>query len=410
MKNKNWYPVDNVSFLYAVLKNKKRQNVFRFSCEIKDNIDKDYLQIALRETLKVYPKYHINLKTGAFGFYYETSDMDPLVVEETQPICHKLFYNDKDLLYEVSYYNNRINLEVSHILSDAQEAKEFFRLLVNNYIKYYYDEKYTIVDNSAIQLEHVSNNIVQTNNNITALANNYKNVYKYPVKKYLSKTRFYEVHTNLDQMIGLTEKYGVDLPTFLVSLMIFSILAELKIKDTNKRIKIELPIDLRTFSEANDSQNCFDIFYVDFNPAGNKLDFPSIIATVSEQLKAKAKDDSGEVRNHINVSFQKFISAKYRPLFIKKVGMSVIYKNVSRRRTAIYSNVGTLIFDDNVEAYIKNVSLLSSTSDMRFTLISNKNDLCIGISSVYKYNNVIANFIRLLRNAELEMYINTEVI
>ena len=76
MKNKNWYPVDNVSFLYSVLKNKKRQNVFRFSCELKDDIDKDYLQIALRETLKVYDNFHINLKVGAFSYYFETSNFN----------------------------------------------------------------------------------------------------------------------------------------------------------------------------------------------------------------------------------------------------------------------------------------------------------------------------------------------
>jgi len=41
--------------------------------------NKDYKSINILEgyvdpdTLKVYPKYHINLKTGAFGFYYETS-------------------------------------------------------------------------------------------------------------------------------------------------------------------------------------------------------------------------------------------------------------------------------------------------------------------------------------------------
>ena len=74
----------------------------------------------------------------------------------------------------------------------------------------------------------------------------------------------------------------------------------------------------------------------------------------------------------------------------------------------------SLIFKSSSLVRISNAkqssSLLSSTSDMRFTLISNKNDLCIGISSVYKYNNIIRNFIKLLRDTEIEMYINTEVI
>ena len=409
MENKNWYPLDNVSFLYATLKNKKRQNVFRFSCELADKIDKDYLQIALRETLKVYPNFHINLKTGFFTYFYETSLQEPLVVEETQPICHKLFYNDQDLLYEVNYYENRINFEVSHILSDSTYAMRFFKLLVSNYVKYYYNQTFTF-DNATIELNNLANKAVVPNEKIAKLSNNYKNVYKYPVKKLRNSTRYYELHLNMNSMLNLVNKYSVDLPTFLISLMIFSMLPELKVKDRTKRIKIELPIELRTFSEANASQNCFDIFYIDFSPAENELQFQNILSQVDLQIKARSRDESGKVRNHLNVSFQRFISAKGAPLFIKKIGMGFIYKNVSKRRSAIYSNAGTLIFDDNIEQYVKSVSLLSSTSDLRFTLISNKNDLCIGISSVYMYNNIVRNFIKLLKDTDMEMYINTEVI
>ena len=409
MENKNWYPVDNVSFLYAVLKNKRRQNVFRFSCELKDDIDKDYLQIALRETLKVYPNFHICLKSGVFSYYFETSSKYAKVFKERRPVCSKIFYDDQDLLYEVSFYQNRINFEVSHVLSDASDALKFFKLLVSNYIKFFYDKTFNI-ETSTIELNSLVDEVVPGTDKVAELTNNYKNVFKYDAAKYRNQTRFYELHINLSNIIELAGKYNVELPTFLISLIIFSMLAEYKVKDTNKRIKIELPVDLRTFSEANASKNCFDIFYIDYDPASNKLQFPDILASVAEQLKIRSKDNSEEVRNHLNVSFQKFISAKAMPLFIKKMGMDVIYKNVSRRRSAIYSNVGTIIFDEGIEEYIKSVSLLSSTSDMRFTLVSNKNDLCIGISSVYKYNNIVRNFIKLLRDTEIEMYINTEVI
>ena len=51
MNETKWYNLDNVAFYYASIKTKKRQTVFRFSCELKDNIDKDYLQIALKSKL-----------------------------------------------------------------------------------------------------------------------------------------------------------------------------------------------------------------------------------------------------------------------------------------------------------------------------------------------------------------------
>jgi hypothetical protein len=408
MENKNWYPVNNVSFLYATLKNKKRQNVFRFSCELIDNIDRDYLQIALRETLKVYPNYHLCIKTGFFNYYFESSPLPVQIVQETQPICHKLMYNDQDLLYEVSYYNNRINFEVSHILVDAGDATKFFKLLVSNYVKYFYDKQYTITS-SGVGLQKMYLETAQLDKSVAELTNNYKNVYKYNNSKYTNATSFFEIHTNIQELVDAANSYGVELPTFLLSIIIKSMLMEYTAYDLNKRVKIELPVDLRTFSESNASQNCFDIFYIDYVPSGDKFDFRDIISMVDLQLKAREDNTSGVVANHSNVSFQKFISAKKTPLFIKKMGVGIIYKNVSKRRSAIYSNAGTLIFDENVEQYIKSVSLLSSTSDLRFTLISNKNDLCIGVSSVYRNNAIVKNFVKVLGESNVKMYINTEV-
>ena len=144
-------------------------------------------------------------------------------------------------------------------------------------------------------------------------------------------------------------------------------------------------------------------------PNGEAFDFREILQSVDLQLKAKIDNTSGVVGNHSNVSFQKFISAKKTPLFIKKLGVGFIYKNVSKRRSAIYSNAGTLIFDENVDEYINKVSLLSSTSDLRFTLISNKDDLCIGVSSVYRNNNIVKNYIKILNESGIKMYVNTEV-
>ena len=100
MNETKWYKLDNVAFYYASIKTKRRQTVFRFSCVLKDDIDKDYLQIALKETIKEYPNFHVTLKKGFFWYYLEESYKDIKVERENKPICHKIVYDDNDLLYE----------------------------------------------------------------------------------------------------------------------------------------------------------------------------------------------------------------------------------------------------------------------------------------------------------------------
>ena len=58
-----------------------------------------------------------------------------MVREEYKEPCSCLYVRDKKaLLFEVTYYRNRINFEVFHALTDGTGATEFIRELVKNYL------------------------------------------------------------------------------------------------------------------------------------------------------------------------------------------------------------------------------------------------------------------------------------
>ena len=192
MNETNWYKLDNVSFYYASLTKKKKQTVFRFSCYLNDDIDKDYLQIALKETIHEYPNFHVNLKKGFFWYYLEESTQDIKVEKENKPICHKIVYDDTNLLYEVSYYKNRINLEMSHILSDGRGALEFFKLLITNYVKYNY-KKNIKIETAPSEMDRTEDSYDKYFKKSSKPKNHRVNIYKYKAPELRDKTRFYEV-------------------------------------------------------------------------------------------------------------------------------------------------------------------------------------------------------------------------
>ena len=409
MNETNWYKLDNVGFYYASLVNKKRPTVFRLTCELIDPIDKDYLLIALKETVQEFPNFHVTLKKGFFWYYLEESYKDIKVEKENKPICHRIIYDDNDLLYEVTYYKNRINVEMSHVLTDGRGAVEFFKLLISNYVKYNYKKKIT-TDNYSSEMDKIEDSYVKYFKKYSRTKQHNKNIYHYKAPELKDTTRFYEVHCPLDKMLELSHKYKTTLTGFLVAVLIDSIIKEYKLSDYDKLIKVEIPVDLRGFYNSNSLKNFFGLISIDFRPSKGNLEFENIIKVVNEEMKERITVKNLEARTNKMVSFQQLIAARMLPLIIKRIGMNIIDNFTSKMRTTNLSNVGNVKFDKITEKYIKSVSALTSTNDFQFTILSTKNDLCIGISSIYRYNNVIRNFVRNLKEQGIDIEINTEVI
>ena len=109
--------------------------IFRFFCELREEIDPVILQEATDRTVRKYPVFLSVMRTGLFWHYLEKSSLRPVVREEDKEPCSNIYIrNKKKLLFDVTYYKNRINFEVYHALTDGTGAMEFVRELVKNYI------------------------------------------------------------------------------------------------------------------------------------------------------------------------------------------------------------------------------------------------------------------------------------
>ncbi len=128
--------MDNAAKIFASTSNKRDTKVFRFACELNEPIDQKTMQLALEQTLDIFPVYRCALKKGLFWYYLENSSIKPLVTKEHKQPCSPLYiHNKKSLLFDVTYYLNRINLEVYHALSDGTGAMHFLKTLILHYLK-----------------------------------------------------------------------------------------------------------------------------------------------------------------------------------------------------------------------------------------------------------------------------------
>src|SRR5699024_10300613 len=131
---KKWVRLDNASNIFIAAMSPKDTKVFRFSAEISDTVDSELLQKALNKLYDQYLLYHSVLRRGVFCYYFEESDLRPVVKLDTNPSCEALYHFDrKELLIRVIYWKKRISLDVFHVLSDGTGALWFFQDLLREY-------------------------------------------------------------------------------------------------------------------------------------------------------------------------------------------------------------------------------------------------------------------------------------
>ena len=101
-----WRKLDNAAQAFPAATGKKDTRVFRFYCQLKEDIQADLLQKALEETMEHYPVFSMVLRKGLFWFYLEQRDLPAKVEEEKRPPCSEIYVPDHKTLLLVCLCQN----------------------------------------------------------------------------------------------------------------------------------------------------------------------------------------------------------------------------------------------------------------------------------------------------------------
>lgn len=104
-KSLSWRSLDNAAKIFPPTSNRQDTKVFRFSCTLKEEINPKSLQEALDKTILAFPLYVSIIRKGLFWYYFEASNLKPVVEIESKSPCNELYdENLKNLLFEITYY------------------------------------------------------------------------------------------------------------------------------------------------------------------------------------------------------------------------------------------------------------------------------------------------------------------
>ena len=312
MARDTWYRLDNVGKFYSSQAGSSAQTVFRYAATMQDDVDPAALQHALEKTAGVFLNFNVCLRSGMFWHYLEQSAQVPVVQQENLPICYGLHVHAKSVLFRVSYHAARINLEVSHIVSDGRGSLSFFKALLHAYIVKGVPAEYDGSDHQKSE-----NSFDKYFERDKAAATRAPKVYRLKGWRDEADPTFFEYHLPAKRVLALARSWDVGVTALVIAVIMCAIRAEMPRRDRSRAIRMDVPVDLRQFFKSTTVKNFFGLAFVSYVPGDEDEPVETIARIVQDQLKTATQAEELKSRMNRMIALEKNPLLRLAPLFAK---------------------------------------------------------------------------------------------
>ena len=408
MKNgySNWRKLDNAALAFPLVTGKNDTRVFRFYCELNENVDPKLLQDALDKTMEKYPLFQMVLRKGLFWFYLEHRDISPVVKKEKKSPCSRLYIPDKkNLLFQVSYYEKRINFEVFHALTDGTGAMHFLQELVADYLQLAHPQDALPLlptEQESTPADQEEDSFSQYySSDIPKVSERNPKAVRLPGERLIHEDmQITEVTLPVKELHAKAREYGVSITVLITAMFLCSIHEEIPKSRQNRPIALMVPVNLRNYFPSQSMANFFGWIEVGHVFSENTT-FTEVLSHVKEQFQTELVKE--KIAMHMNgyVRLEKNPLIRAVPLEIKKYFLMVGANLGSKSITAVYSNIGILRLPKEYKPYIDRFGIFASTNSMQLCSCSYENQMVLGFTSKLPKDNIQRNFLNMLEKEEI---------
>lgn len=412
-----WDKLDNTAHLFPVIAGEGLSNVYRVSVILKEEVDRELLQRALDMVLPKFFVFNCRLRKGLFWYYFEENGKRaPRVIEECSYPCQYIVdTRNRNYLFRVTYYHERINLEAFHALTDGNGALNFLKELTYQYLRLAHRElSERFLDQLSSSTSLNTEDSFLQNFKKSHFANSYKSERAYLLKgAQFPKSKMGIMHGRmpLDAVKSVAKQYGATINEFLVAVFIWAIYREyLKGMPSKAPVTVSVPVNLRPYYQSVTTKNFFVMVTATFHPKGEDQPFEDILDEVMSSLREQiTKEHLEEVFSH-NVTGERAIILRTIPLVFKNIGLRSIYNMTARANTATVTNLGNITVEQGYEDYIENFSVLLSRSKgqcTKMSLCTYRGVLTATITSTIKDTRLQRAFYRSLAERKIPVELET---
>ena len=346
-----WYQVDNVAKLFIATNNRRDPRVFRVCCTLDADIDPGCLAEALRLTARQFPNFQVTLHRGLFWHYMESTGKLPAPLPETLPPCAPIYGPDlqNELLYRVSYYGPRINVEMFHALSDGNGGLLFLKALVCQYLKLQHPDA-------------LANLVPETVAPAATLAqDSYRQFYGAAAQRDAMPRRACRLRSSrlpYDQ----TQFFEAHMP-------------------------VKAVLAAARYYPSETARNFFNSIRVAQQLTGRETP-ASLAASFDAALKTELSEERVKARMDGFERFERLPFVKPVPLVVKNRVVAAVTHFQERYTTATLSNLGAIKTPPELAPWLRGFAAMSSTSNLFACVCSWQEDLVVCLSSAYRSTGV----------------------
>lgn len=411
-KENKWRRLDNSAKIFPIASSKKYSSVFRLSAVLKEKINPNILKKAVNMALKSLSSFKVKLKKGFFWYYFEENNKEVIIEKEKDYPCKYIDQNtNNDYLFKVTYWENKINLDIFHSLTDGNSGVIFLKEIVYTYIELAHTEDF----NQKLRIERkISNNTeddyLKNYDKKSKNTKGGKKAYRL-IGKTLPLSAIGVIHVNIDLKM-LKQKAGekgVTITQYLTSALIYAIYnSNYKKNDGKRPIKICIPVDLKKYFKSETISNFFS--YINVQTADN-LDlnsFDAILKFVKNEFDRKLTKEEINKTMSSNVKLGNNPFIKSIPLFLKLVIVKLSYIEIRKYTTTTFSNVGRIGIIGEYQKYIEKFMMLiapESVEKIKCSACSFENILNFTFTSNLVNTEVEEEFCKILKNENIKILV-----
>lgn len=418
MNRNNWYKLDNAAKIYPAISGPGSSSIFRVAVLLKQDVDPQVLQEALKITAPRFPTLSVRMKKGLFWYFFESNPETPMVTAEKAPPCRAIKPDENNgYLFRVSYYKKRISLEVFHALTDGTGALVFLKTLVSQYLML---KGYGVFTYAGILDCEDYPSVSETEDSFSKYSgaksdSKWKEEKAYHVYGTKMPSEYLEVVHGiipLNDFIKLARESNVTLTMYIAALIIYSIYStQLSNRKSYAPVKVSIPVNLRQYFPSKTLRNFSAFVNVGINFSGQEYTFEQILNAVSETMKSEVQPDKLIGKISANVKAEKNIFMRLAPLVLKNVVLRTAYNAYGENQfTCSFSNLGAIKLPEEMEQYIERFEFVlgaPASNLLNCTACSFKDDLIITFTKMMHETDLERFFFRYLTKQGLSVTIET---
>lgn len=411
-----WARLENAAKIFPPTSNNKDTKVFRFTCELFEEVEQEILRQALDETLEIFPLYKTVLRRGLFWYYLESANLIPIVEEESNPVCGRIYNeNRRGLLFRVFYYKNRINIEVFHALSDGAGALLFMKTLVYHYLTRKYKEQFQenkphLDYDSSITQKQDDSFLKHFSGKKTLLNVNHPKAYRIRgTRREENRMQVIEGTMSVKALLDVAHEYNTTMTVYLTALFIYSIYKGMSARGKKNPVVLSVPVNLRQFFESETARNFFSTINVAYHFENSSIEFEDVIQCVSECFKKELTEE--KLKEHMNrqTALEHNVFTRVVPLIFKDITLRIADRVNERGITAALSNIGKITMPSELTPYIRQFAVFTSARRPQICICSFGDNLVISFTSPFVDTDIQKSFFQTLTQKGIHIEIATNL-